>query len=1484
MSRKFHSAWHWQHRCLTVCFLLAVQASQTQGQTRTWIGGNGSWNGANSNWSPADEPDPGETALFNTSNTVTMSIDNQVGALTVTGGADLSTAQRVLQISGLLSVSGAGSTFTVHTNNFLAPAPPPVSVAAGDIVLSSGARMLMANDVAVNDQSGIGGMTINTGTELYGNSRLLFNDSFSGVTNLLNNNGAITAGSFGNTFVTAQTLQIVTTDTEARIDLDGGGENGAVNVLRSQTLDIDATLRDNFDGTILLKQSSTFDMFGSWTLAAGTITVDNGEEPPIPPFVPGVAAGVGVIEGGTLTMSSASSRIEVVDSDGALQFDAPLVANDGVIDTFGTITFNAPATIGSGVDFVTHFDTDFVFNDTVTVNDSNWNWDNNGGSNNDITINSGGRLNANITAAGASTLTGELHIAGGVLNVQGDGNDWHQNAGLVAFEGTALGRIEGDKFVQAGGTFRSDSGANGDVTASTLWDAGQLVVNGELELIGAVEWAGTTVSGSGILEQEGNATVTANTTIGVDTYDWDQSSTTVNQNVFFVVNVGNIDRGNDTFNSNTINVNGGTLSVNVDDGSWTLGSGGVVNLTGFGSISNSSQMVVASGGVVNAHGTNGSIDTALTIQTGGVVNIQDNTGRFTSGGVMTLAGGNVEQVSGNATYVHQGLAVTGNSTIAVSQFDFDNAATTIEASGDLLVDVDSFAGGSTTHANSITINAGNLEVQTGTNQWTVRGSLNLNGAISDAAVVSGDDTQLGNLVTATDARLNVGGNGQSRINASMIVRDNARIEISPGATLRTSTLSFNSDSSDAILTGGGTWIMAGNTTFDAGVTIDMQGGLIDLDNSSDISAMTANDTVVLSPVTINVGTLADYGVAKGVGGSSVSELTIDKSSGNSGLLTVNLDDPEDEWTLHPDGVLRLIGTVGGTIAGTTVLIGSDINLNGVTHVDRDVSTLARVDIGGTVALHIDGFTRGEFMLRGGTVEDPNRLEGGHITADGLNYLVLNSGISLAGHGTIDSRVRLGSQSRLFADGGTLSVNRTMELIGGPAFIIGANEVGSQLFIPITWHTNLAEFVLLAGGEIRGATIINDGTNGILGHGSVFAPIDNQTKIEADDGLLVLENTFNDIEWDGFGDTGVLIADTGSLELRDNETYLYHTTVTVNAGQQLFTNGFSLEYATGSTVELTDGRLRSTHETTLHGDLIVDGAGSSLLIQPAGFVFASTSSTSWNATTTLSVEGDARIQPSATFTGPGLLQVAEGSELVLESGANVGVAIENQGTLHLGDAVAQAVGLDFSQTDTGMLPIQIEGELASQFDRLTLTGVASLAGLLTVELVGGFEPQADDLFTIVAAAARQDMFDGVDFSAAGLGADLEWEVIYNPTNVQLLVVSTSLPGDFNNDGFVDAIDYAVWREGLGTIFTSLDYDIWRANFGSSLPATGATQQSGVPEPGSMVMVLVSLTLAAVCRPSKLARPERSCASASSSAPARQWIPDDLPLEKIGLSGC
>jgi hypothetical protein len=85
-------------------------------------------------------------------------------------------------------------------------------------------------------------------------------------------------------------------------------------------------------------------------------------------------------------------------------------------------------------------------------------------------------------------------------------------------------------------------------------------------------------------------------------------------------------------------------------------------------------------------------------------------------------------------------------------------------------------------------------------------------------------------------------------------------------------------------------------------------------------------------------------------------------------------------------------------------------------------------------------------------------------------------------------------------------------------------------------------------------------------------------------------------------------------------------------------------------------------------------------------------------------------------------------------------------------------------------------------------------------------------------------------------------------------------DYNRDGAVDAADYALWRKlnnlsgtnlpadgNLNNQVNSADYSIWRANFGRSAfnaPGSGGGLPPSVPEPGTLVLVVLSLLFGAV----------------------------------------
>jgi beta-glucanase (GH16 family) len=80
--------------------------------------------------------------------------------------------------------------------------------------------------------------------------------------------------------------------------------------------------------------------------------------------------------------------------------------------------------------------------------------------------------------------------------------------------------------------------------------------------------------------------------------------------------------------------------------------------------------------------------------------------------------------------------------------------------------------------------------------------------------------------------------------------------------------------------------------------------------------------------------------------------------------------------------------------------------------------------------------------------------------------------------------------------------------------------------------------------------------------------------------------------------------------------------------------------------------------------------------------------------------------------------------------------------------------------------------------------------------------------------------------------------------------SGLSGDYNQDGFVDAADYVMWRRSLGTTGVGLaadgsgngtvdqpDYLVWRKNFMGTSVGSGAA--TGIPEPSASSLVAIAL---------------------------------------------
>jgi formylglycine-generating enzyme required for sulfatase activity len=94
-----------------------------------------------------------------------------------------------------------------------------------------------------------------------------------------------------------------------------------------------------------------------------------------------------------------------------------------------------------------------------------------------------------------------------------------------------------------------------------------------------------------------------------------------------------------------------------------------------------------------------------------------------------------------------------------------------------------------------------------------------------------------------------------------------------------------------------------------------------------------------------------------------------------------------------------------------------------------------------------------------------------------------------------------------------------------------------------------------------------------------------------------------------------------------------------------------------------------------------------------------------------------------------------------------------------------------------------------------------------------------------------------------------------------VTPQTIPGDYNIDGQVDAADYTIWRNSLGStndlrangdntgasmnVIDAADYDFWKTHFGEPAGAAAAAAQS-VPEPTTLLLLILGIALLTTAR--------------------------------------
>jgi hypothetical protein len=354
------------------------------------------------------------------------------------------------------------------------------------------------------------------------------------------------------------------------------------------------------------------------------------------------------------------------------------------------------------------------------------------------------------------------------------------------------------------------------------------------------------------------------------------------------------------------------------------------------------------------------------------------------------------------------------------------------------------------------------------------------------------------------------------------------------------------------------------------------------------------------------------------------------------------------------------------------------------------------------------------------------------------------------------------------------------------------------------------------GRIAASALVNSGL--IAGNGRVDASLQNQAagQLRIAAGQRVLVNGANHLN------NGLIEVAGGELEV----------------GAGTFVNG-SVNPAT-ATIAARNAALRFGGGAT--------NSGSILCTEGTCNVFGNlTNAASAPTTGRVIISAGAQATFFGNVTNQGTIQVSragpvESKALFLGSLSGNGVAgsgsVFVEGDLQPGAPIGtMAFGGDLSIGAAAVVRMSLAGSSPSQIDRITASGALAMGGTLAVSLASGFSPLAGQSFDLFDWSSRTGTFSTIQLPTL---TGLSWNTSQLYTTGTISVVAT-LPGDFNFSGKVDAADYAVWRNGLGTLYTQNDYTLWKTHFGESLPGSGAGDAPSVPEPATVALVMALILL-------------------------------------------
>jgi autotransporter-associated beta strand protein len=1119
-----------------------------------------------------------------------------------------------------------------------------------------------------------------------------------------------------------------------------------------------------------------------------------------------------------------------------------------------------------------------------------------------------------LSGASANTYTGTTEIQDGTLAL-------NKTAGVNAIAGgtVTVGEIIGSA------TLRLDAANQiANTVDLEIGQVGHFNLNGFNETIDTLTFFGGSVStGAGTLTLGGNVTVGAGTTSSISgilglsgqrtftvgdgpgAIDLDIPATitgggiiktgagtlrlgaanTLPSNVRIDAGTVDLDNGG-AFGAGTVQFNGGVITSDVVNQVVTNNLV-IAGNVGFGTTASPITNTVFSGNITLSGG-----DRTITVESSLGAGISGPIGQDLAGRSLIKDGSGTLIFLGSSANTYSGTTTINAGTLSLQKSGAGNGAII----GNLII-------GDGTGTDTAAINRSEQINNSSTVTINSFGQLNVSavGGLTEtisSLVMSGGTASIGN-----GAVLVVTGGYTINANAA-----SATI----AATTTTGALSLNG--SNKTFT-----IPDGAATFDLDISAVVSNGAITKDGPGTMRLRGSSSNNYSGTTTVNAGMLVlnktsanavsgQLVIGDGIGGVNSDIVRFDSDHqfninvspliNESGLLNLNNRDQDLFGGITLTGGAVTTGTgsldVGApiisnasaqtaTISGNlgTILVGGNVTFdvaNGAAPIDLDVSATIPASLNGGVVkngagtLKLSGASTytGATQLNAGIVEvsaDANlgaaasgiTLNGGTLrtsasfsTSRIISLQSVGGSIETLAITTINNPIS-GSASLTKSGAGTLIMNSQNSLIDNLTVSAGTFQLASAATFDIAddLDVNAAATVVLqntanfsASNVFNSGNIAFDGTSATLqsntltnsglvrGRGRIDAPLNNQVAGEvraATGDLLQFINASAS-------------TNGGRINLLGGAVEFTQSSLTNSAAGQIVGHGTldANSIANSGTMAFSGAANVLGNVTNNSGAKIISsGGGPATFFDDVVNIGEIRTSAGGFSVFFGSVTG------TGSFTGTGTVNI-EGD---LSPGSSP-AAVNFAGNLTLGPLSSLAIEIG------GLTP-------GSLHDKLIVAGLLDLDGTLAVSLTNGFNPAAGNSFDILDWGTLSGTFSAINLPA--LAAGLVWNTSQLYTAGVLSVASVGVPGDYNNNGTVDAADYVLWRSG-GPLANEVDnpgsvnagdYTAWRARFGNSgngagigSGATGSAsaQATTVPEPLAiqlLIMVSSCLLLQRAC---------------------------------------